>query len=248
MQSIYESAYGFYSSEPNTTLYVSHMIVFNVPYLAALHPQDSTQFYTDAFMVEHNFVEPELSEKIQKYLAGEPEQTESLDKESVRKTEETKEETAEVITSIEPATEETPVLEAAEDVAASSETVEEVPEEIAKEPSEEIVDETVEPVQEIAAETTQETVNFESEPETIAPVTEEMIECVPETAVFEQEPKIVSEEELQVTPEAEIEAHELKRTPEGDQLTMAFPTINEGNTEEESEDDGILTLDLDAFI
>ena len=155
MDSIYGSAYGFYEGEPQTTLFVSNFIVFNVAFLSEMHPQGQTVYFTDLYMVEHNLVIPEVSERLQKMLMGVPENEEN-------------EET------VAPVTEETPIIEELpEETEAPAEELEkELEKELDEEIDEEIVDEIVDeaPKEENADE---ESVN---EP-CIAPVTDEMFEA-----------------------------------------------------------------------
>ena len=72
MSAVYQSAYGFYEGESLTTLYCSRSVVFNIPALAEMHGED-TQFFTDAQMVEHNFIFSGLKEAIESYLDPSPE-------------------------------------------------------------------------------------------------------------------------------------------------------------------------------
>lgn len=71
MDSIYASAYGYYTGESITTLYVSHFIVYNVAALSEAHPEDATQYYTEAEMVEHNVPVAEVSAALVAMLSGE---------------------------------------------------------------------------------------------------------------------------------------------------------------------------------
>ena len=59
MTNIYQSENGFYESEAPSTLYVSQFIVYNLPALSEAHGED-TVYYTEANMVEHNFVYPDV--------------------------------------------------------------------------------------------------------------------------------------------------------------------------------------------
>lgn len=70
LDSVYGSAYGFYAGECTTTLYVSHFIVFNVPMLAQMYPENATQYLTDAEMVEHNYPLEDVSNAIRAMLMG----------------------------------------------------------------------------------------------------------------------------------------------------------------------------------
>ena len=64
MNSIYGSAYGYHVNESRRTLYVSHFIVYNVPSLQAIHPEDNTVYFTEAEMIEHNYPDEAVAEKI----------------------------------------------------------------------------------------------------------------------------------------------------------------------------------------
>lgn len=72
MSAIYQSAYGFYEGESQTTLYCSRSVIYNIPALAEMHGDD-TQFFTDAQMAEHNFIFSGLKEAIESYLDPSPE-------------------------------------------------------------------------------------------------------------------------------------------------------------------------------
>ncbi len=59
MTNIYQSERGFYENENANTLYVSQFIVYNIPALSEVHGE-GTVYYTEANMVEHNFVYPDI--------------------------------------------------------------------------------------------------------------------------------------------------------------------------------------------
>ncbi len=62
----------FYEGEPKKTFFVSNFVVYNLPALLELHPQDNTKYYTGIYMVEHNLYDKEVQAALQKMLAGEP--------------------------------------------------------------------------------------------------------------------------------------------------------------------------------
>lgn len=59
MTNIYQSEKGFYENENANTLYVSQFIVYNIPALSEIHGEN-TVYHTEANMVEHNFVYPDV--------------------------------------------------------------------------------------------------------------------------------------------------------------------------------------------
>ncbi len=64
MTNIYQNETGFYENENPSTLYVSQFIVYNLPALSEAHGED-TVYYTEANMVEHNFVYPDVKPDIE---------------------------------------------------------------------------------------------------------------------------------------------------------------------------------------
>jgi hypothetical protein len=62
----------FYGDESSKTLFVSNFVVYNIPSLLEMHPQNDTKYYTEIYMVEHNTKDEEVQEVLEKMLAGEP--------------------------------------------------------------------------------------------------------------------------------------------------------------------------------
>lgn len=62
----------FYADEPSKTMFASNFVVYNVPSLLEAHPQSSTEYYTEIYMVEHNCQDEEVKVLLQNMLAGEP--------------------------------------------------------------------------------------------------------------------------------------------------------------------------------
>ncbi len=261
MNAIYGSAYGFYAGEAVTTLYVSHLIVFNVPFLAQMHPQESAQYFTDAYLVEHNYVEPELANSIyQMFSAAKSETSESEVAESETPESETSEsvttdsETNEVVDSQSVTTDndtnEVVDSQSGEEQVASIAPLTE--ETVVEEPTTPVAEEVV--VEEIVAPATEETVV--EEPTT--PVAEEVVveETIAPAAdgqndiVRSSDTQDKTEVEVSIAPVTEetvVEEHQIAKTPEGEQLTMAFPTMNAQNNESAEEEEDILTIDFDAL-
>lgn len=192
MDSIYKSAEGFYPAEAPATLYVSNMIIVNIPYLLEIHPQETEQFYTAVYLAEHNYPELSMLGVIQGVLAGVPEKTDEVSS----------------VAEFEPIAEQLDLPE--------------------KEP--EYVEEGT----------------FDSD--TVKPAIDETEEI---TASEESEESVwisaEDDDELNAdASESDAEAEnepQVRSTPEGEQLTMAFPTMSDGQDGEEE----IFTLELDSF-
>ncbi len=67
MNTIFSSPNGFYEGESKTTLYISDVIVFNVPGLSEMHGEGPI-YRTDARLVEHNFVFGDIKEKLNQFM------------------------------------------------------------------------------------------------------------------------------------------------------------------------------------
>ena len=294
MDGVYSGSFD-YPGIAATTLFVSHFIVFNVPELAAAHPEGATPYVSAAEMVEHNAFDPDVAGSLFRLLSGEPETPEEKVAETVAEAP-AEEAAAEV---------EAPTEAPAEEVAAEVEAPTEAPaEEAAAEveapvnetPDEASVEETVAPVTDetVAEEATDvaeepnanlankltstlmsalsstpaeaEEQTVEPEPEAVnntasamasalasslayteeapaaeeAPVTEEP----PEVPAVDEAPEAPAIEEASVTEEAPVVEEAVclpDKTPEGEQLKMAFPLP------EAQDEDGVLTLDLDSL-
>ena len=233
MERIYKSSEGFYPGEALSTLYVSNMIIVNIPYLLEMHPQETEQFYTAVYLAEHNFVNLSMLGAIQGVLAGVPEKAENVPAEAVSVP------TAETVSEPEATVSE-------ECVADTCETVENSPY-IAP-----ITEETVKNTEEQESE---ESVWISTEAEYITTEAYEAVDDAPcaETAACEtvENDSYISPatEEIGTDEHAQPERNELiavdtavRATPEGEQLTMAFPTISNEQDGEE-----IFTLELDSF-
>ena len=248
MDSIYGSAYGFYAGECTTTLYVSHFIVFNVPSLAQMHPENATQYYTEAEMVEHNYPLDDVSNAIRRMLSGEPEEETPAAVEEPSKSENEKAEKAvtEGVADIE-----TPNQENTAPVEETVATDENEPS------SAPVTDETSDKTTEAASADETNAVEAEAEVEKeietersvdneeIAPPTQaQMLANTLASALAHTETeapavKIPAFPTIAAVADKETEPPVVK-TPEGDQITLDI-------TEAQSDDDGIITLDLDSI-
>lgn len=247
MDSIYGSAYGYYEGEPRTTLFVSNFIVYNVKFLSDMHPQGETIYFTEVYMVEHNYVEPEVSLTLQKMLAGEPENSEPsiIENEQAEPCDEPEKEdlsepaTEETVESDEPSTENEEAAEEGQSDVEEAPVTEESPIES------EITDE--------ADEGYEAEGNNAENGASIEPIIEENIgdkddteeEIAPQTEEISDE-NINDESQ---TEEAE-EKSKVLETPIGEQLSMAFPPLDEetpDGSDDDDDGDGVFTLDLDSL-
>jgi len=271
MDGIYAGSFD-YPGISATTLFVSHFIVFNVPELAAAHPEGATQYMSVAEMVEHNAFDTDAKAVMLRYLSGEPEKaSEPVENElpvteSVEEEQEAQIETVTLDEASEPIAEYEPYAKEAyetvtEETAHAEEIFEAETEEIAS--VEENSDE-AEPVEERVEAEIIEPVTFENESESAdepnyEPEQSENVNLASKLASTLANALSYTEHEdgNEVTKTSEKEALNepadpissenddyliAKKTPEGEQLTMAFPS-HDGAQDE----DGVLTIDLDVL-
>lgn len=259
MDSVYGSAYGYYPGENATTLYVSHFIVFNVPSLASMHPENATQYFTEAEMVEHNSFDQEVSGKLFRMLSGESENAaESVCEPDLSEP---------YIASAPAADYETEESEGTH-ISDSAETVGCVD---AQAPVAEVMPgDTVGDVETEApaAEAVPDDVVCGIETEaSVTDVAETVVCTIPSIATAEfnsdgndtDTPSDVSENEASIAPVTEQTDENTvineeadativtKNTPQGEQLTMAFPTHADKADSNEGIHEEILTIDLDSL-
>ena len=249
MEGVYSGSFD-YAGISATTLFVSHFIVFNVPELSAAHPEGATPYVSAAEMVEHNAFDPEAAAVMFKLLSGEPE---TAEEKAEKKTEEPVaeapvEETVEV-----EAPAEAPVEEIVEVEAPAEETVAPVTEENAiseateeeSEPSENIANKLASTLMSALSSVPTAEVEpvAEAEPEgnntasVMASALASSLARSDESGIEVEETKEAAEE----LPPVQKTAGLPEKTPEGEQLKMAFPFP------EAQDEDGVLTLDLDLL-